>query len=81
FTVGATATVEHAEVVSDVPLGVSEGVPGQRFTLSRPPLLLDGEPPVVQVSTAEGWETWTAVEHFGGSAPDDRHVLIDATSG
>lgn len=81
FTVGGTATVEHAETVHDVPLGVSEGVPGQRFTLSRPPVLLDGAPPVVEVSSGEGWQTWTPVEHFGASAPGDRHVVIDAAHG
>ncbi|MGC0418060.1 putative baseplate assembly protein [Embleya sp. AB8] len=81
FTVGATATVEHAEAVSDVLLGVSEGVAGQRFVVSRAPLLLDGEPPVVEESSAEGWRTWTAVEHFGASSPVDRHVRVDATSG
>ncbi|MFD0337690.1 putative baseplate assembly protein [Streptomyces sp. NPDC127117] len=81
FTVGGTADVEHAETVLDVPLGVSEGVAGQRFSVSRAPLLLDGEPPVVQVSSGEGWQVWTAVEHFGASAPHDRHVRIDAVSG
>lgn len=81
FTVGGTMDVEHAETVLDVPLGTSEGVAGQRFSVSRAPLLLDGEPPVVQVSSAEGWETWTPVEHFGASAPHDRHVRIDAASG
>ncbi|MET9921807.1 putative baseplate assembly protein [Streptomyces sp. NPDC006435] len=81
FTVGGTADVEHAETVLDVPLGVSEGVAGQRFLVDRAPLLLDGEPPVVQVSSAEGWQVWTAVEHFGASLPDDRHVRIDAVTG
>ncbi|WP_406012048.1 putative baseplate assembly protein [Streptomyces sp. NBC_00984] len=81
FTVGGTMDVEHAETVLDVPLGSSEGVAGQRFSVSRVPLLLDGEPPVVQVSSAEGWQVWTAVEHFGASAPHDRHVRIDAVSG
>ncbi|GHJ37423.1 putative baseplate assembly protein [Streptomyces sp. TS71-3] len=81
FTVGGTATAEHAEAVHDVPLGTSEGVAGQRFTLARPPVLLDGEAPVVEVSTADGWETWTPVEHFGDSSPTDRHFLIDATTG
>ncbi|MCX4736548.1 putative baseplate assembly protein [Streptomyces sp. NBC_01363] len=81
FTVGGTMGVEHAETVLDVPLGSSEGVAGQRFSVSRAPLLLDGEPPVVQVSSAEGWQVWTAVEHFGASAPHDRHVRIDAVSG
>ncbi|MFF2324783.1 MULTISPECIES: putative baseplate assembly protein [unclassified Streptomyces] len=81
FTVGGTIGVEHAETVLDVPLGVSEGVAGQRFSVSRAPLLLDGEPPVVQVSSPEGWQVWTPVEHFGASSPGDRHVRIDAVSG
>ncbi|MCC9311663.1 putative baseplate assembly protein [Kitasatospora sp. RB6PN24] len=81
FTVGGTATVAHAHTVTDAPLGTSEGVAGQRFRLARPPVLLDGEPPVVEVSAGEGWERWTAVEHFGESAPTDRHVVIDATTG
>jgi predicted phage baseplate assembly protein len=81
FTIGGTATASHAETVTDAPLGVSEGVPGQRFSLSRPPVLLDGVPPVVEVSSGDGWETWTSVEHFGDSSPADRHVRIDATNG
>jgi predicted phage baseplate assembly protein len=81
FTIGGTATVAHAHTVTDAPLGTSEGVAGQRFRLARPPVLLDGEPPVVEVSAGEGWERWTAVEHFGESAPTDRHVVIDATTG
>ncbi|MEU9202172.1 putative baseplate assembly protein [Streptomyces sp. NPDC048332] len=81
FTVGGTTGVEHAETVLDVPLGESEGVAGQTFSVRRVPLLLDGEPPVVQVSSAEGWQVWTPVEHFGASSPDDRHVRIDAVTG
>ncbi|MFI8460257.1 putative baseplate assembly protein [Kitasatospora sp. NPDC085464] len=81
FTVGGTATVVHAQTVTDAPLGTSEGVAGQRFGLSRPPVLLDGEPPVVEVAAGEGWEPWTVVEHFGESSPVDRHVVLDATTG
>ncbi|MFG3054643.1 putative baseplate assembly protein [Kitasatospora sp. NPDC048239] len=81
FTVGGTAEVEHAERVSDVPLGVSEGVAGQSFRLGRPPVLLDGEPPVVEVSSPDGWQRWEVVEHFGRSGPADRHVRVDATTG
>ena len=81
FTVGGTMTVEHAESVTDVPLGASEGVAGQTFRLGRPPVLLDGEPPVVEVSSPEGWQRWDVVEHFGRSGPDDRHVRVDATTG
>ncbi|WP_405448687.1 putative baseplate assembly protein [Streptomyces erythrochromogenes] len=81
FTVGGTMTVEHAERVADVPLGASEGVAGQSFRLGRPPVLLDGEPPVVEVSSPDGWQRWDVVEHFGRSGPDDRHVRVDATTG
>ncbi|WP_317441978.1 putative baseplate assembly protein [Streptomyces collinus] len=81
FTVGGTMSVEHAETVTDVLLGTSEGVAGQTFRLGRPPVLLDGEPPVVEVSSAEGWQRWAVVEHFGRSGPDDRHVRVDATNG
>ncbi|MFE9454134.1 putative baseplate assembly protein [Streptomyces sp. NPDC006739] len=81
FTVGGTMSVEHAETVTDVLLGISEGVAGQTFRLGRPPVLLDGEPPAVEVSSAEGWQRWEVVEHFGRSGPDDRHVRVDATNG
>ena len=45
FTIGGTTTAEHAETVTDVLLGESEGVPGQRFPL-RPDrrCWLDGDP-------------------------------------
>lgn len=81
FTVGGTMAVEHAETVTDVPLGTSEGVAGQSFRLARPPVLLDAGPPVVEVSTDDGWQHWDVVEHFGRSGPADRHVRVDATTG
>ncbi|GAA2997395.1 putative baseplate assembly protein [Actinokineospora diospyrosa] len=81
FTIGGTTVVEHAEVVPDVPLGQSQGVPGQRFTLPRTPVLTDGDPVIVLVSEGDGWQEWTAVEHFGESGPHDRHVTLDATLG
>ncbi|GAA3716410.1 putative baseplate assembly protein [Streptomyces tremellae] len=81
FTVGGTMTAEHAETVVDVPLGTSEGVPGQVFRLERPPVLLDGEPPVVEVSSPEGWRRWSVVDHFGRSGPGDRHVHVNPATG
>lgn len=81
FTIGGTMSVEHAETVLDVPLGTSEGVAGQSFRLARPPVLLDGPPPEVEVSSAEGWQRWELVDHFGRSLPTDRHVQVDATTG
>ncbi|WP_405760667.1 putative baseplate assembly protein [Streptomyces sp. NBC_01420] len=81
FTVGGTAGVEHAETVLDVPLGTSEGVAGQTFAVPRTPVLLDGEPPLVEVSSDGGWQTWTPVDHFAASGPADRHVQVDPVAG
>ncbi|MFI7383789.1 putative baseplate assembly protein [Streptomyces sp. NPDC049813] len=81
FTVGGTVTAEHAETVTGVPLGTSEGVAGQTFRLERPPVLLDGEPPVVEVASPEGWLRWDVVDHFGRSGPEDRHVQVNAATG
>ncbi|MFD7660743.1 putative baseplate assembly protein, partial [Actinosynnema sp. NPDC059797] len=81
YTIGGTTTAEHAETEVDVPLGESAGVPGQRFTVPRAPVLLDGDPVVVQVAAGEGWEDWTVVEDFGVSGPRDRHVVLDASRG
>jgi predicted phage baseplate assembly protein len=81
FTIGGTMTVEHAETMTDTLFGVSEGVPGQRFPVPRAPVLLDGGPIVVQVSSTDGWQDWTVVDHFGRSGPQDRHVVLDAAGG
>ena len=34
----------------------------------------------VHVTTEQGWEEWTEVEHFAASGPDDRHFVVDAVS-
>ncbi|MDA3642856.1 putative baseplate assembly protein [Saccharopolyspora indica] len=81
FTIGGITAVEHAETVTDAPLGESAGVAGQRFRLDRAPVLTDGEPVVVQVVDGEGWEDWQVVEHFGDSGPTDRHVTLDPANG
>jgi predicted phage baseplate assembly protein len=81
FTIGGTMTVEHAEVLTDVPIGTSEGVPGQRFRAPRAPMLVDGEAIAVQVSSPDGWQDWTVVDHFGRSGPGDPHVVLDAAGG
>ncbi|MFJ6675079.1 putative baseplate assembly protein [Actinosynnema sp. NPDC091369] len=81
FTIGGTTAAEHAETERDVLLGETAGVPGQRFTVPRSPVLLDGDPVVVRVSAGDGWQDWAVVDHFGASGPDDRHVVLDAVRG
>ncbi|MGK8489814.1 putative baseplate assembly protein [Nocardia asiatica] len=82
FTIGATVPARYAEVVRDEVIGMSEGVPAQRFPLDRPPVVTEpGERVVVEVAAGSGWQAWECVEHFGASGPDDRHFSLDAATG
>lgn len=82
FTIGATVGAIHAETVTDEVLGPAEGVPGQTFTVSRPPVV-PGEF-VVEVADPAGGPQgteWTRVDDFAHSGPDDRHITLDPNSG
>jgi len=87
ITVGGTVAAVNASVVRDEDLGVSEGVPGQRFELRRKPVLSTDEAATLAVSTgsdADGspaWQTWDQVEDFAASGPNDRHFVIDGGTG
>jgi predicted phage baseplate assembly protein len=80
-TVGGTADAVHAELVQDEDLGVAEGVAGQRFTLARTPVVTGPAPLVVHVSSEAGWQQWHRVDSLADSGPDDRHFLLDGTTG
>jgi predicted phage baseplate assembly protein len=80
-TVGGTVRSAHAEVVRDEIVGLSEGVPGQRFPLGRRPVVASDEPLVVEVAGGDGWQQWREVQSFAESGPGDRHVMLDRTSG
>jgi len=75
-TIGGTVPAVHAEVVHDEVLGISEGVPGQRFKLAHAPVVAGG-PVVVEV----GGVPWREVPSFAESGPDDRHVVLERVSG
>jgi predicted phage baseplate assembly protein len=79
-TVGGTIGAVHAELVQDETLGASEGTAGQRFAAQRSPILRAGDALRLNVTTEEGWEEWTEVEHFAASGPDDRHFVVDAVA-
>jgi predicted phage baseplate assembly protein len=80
-TVGGTIDAVHADVVTGEVLGVSEGVPGQRFRVARTPMLSGGAPTLVEVSSDQGWEEWNEVAHFAASTAGERHVMIDRVAG
>jgi predicted phage baseplate assembly protein len=81
FTIGGTTDAEYAETVRDEIVGLAEGVPGQRFPLSRRPLVRGAEPLVVEVAEQDGWREWAEVEHFAESRETDRHFVLDAVCG
>ena len=76
-TVGATVAAVHAEQVVDEVLGLSEGVPGQSFTLDRAPVVDDGRPLRLEVAAGPGWQTWEEVDTFAEHGPDDLVFRVD----
>lgn len=87
ITVGGTVEAVNAAIVGDEDLGVSEGVPGQRFELRRKPVLSTDAPATLAVSTGTDtdgspmWQTWEQVGDFAASGPKDRHFVIDGATG
>jgi predicted phage baseplate assembly protein len=80
FTIGGTIPAAHQETVRAEMLGLSTGVPGQRFDLTRGPLLTG--PVVVEVADGEGWRPWTEVPGFDVRDPEDaEHFTVDVLSG
>ncbi|MEU7531743.1 putative baseplate assembly protein [Saccharothrix sp. NPDC042600] len=80
-TIGGTTEATHADIVRNETIGVSEGVAGQRFALTRTPVVVDEGTLVVEVATPDGWEQWTEVRSFAESGPRDKHVVLDRVGG
>lgn len=80
-TVGATGECVNAEIVRDEVVGESDGVSGQVFAVSSRPILGGLGETVVEVSSDDGWQEWTAVDNFAASGAHDRHFMLDAFAG
>ncbi|GAA0916616.1 putative baseplate assembly protein [Nonomuraea longicatena] len=80
-TVGGTIAALHAEAVENEIVGMAEGVPGQRFTVLRPPIVATGDKLVVRVNADGGTQEWTEVTSFAASGAGDRHVVVDRAAG
>ncbi len=81
-TIGGDVAAINAEVIRDEVLGVSDGTAGQRFVVSRPPVLPDTEEPLVlavgvplgrEGETERGRGAWT------GALPPPITVNADDT--
>jgi predicted phage baseplate assembly protein len=90
--IGGAVLAENAVVVEGELLGVSDGRPGQNFTLRHAPVLsfeshasrdLD-ESVEVEQEGEQGrgiFERWTRVDDFGDSTAHSRHYLLDEVTG
>ncbi len=79
--IGGTIAAEHSEAVGRDLLGLSDGRPGQVFTLRHAPVLPRRRHEVIRVEEADGTHDWVEVPDFAQSGPEDRHVQWDAATG
>ncbi len=82
FAIGGNVDAVHAALIDVDDLGVSEGIPGQRFELRRRPIVPGDADPVLEVADeGEEWVEWTLVDDFSMSGEEDLHFTIDAVAG
>lgn len=81
WTAGASVEAVNADIVRDEIVGISEGVPSQRFPLENRPVVPIEGGYTVEVSALEGWQEWTQVETFALSSPHEHHFVLEETTG
>jgi predicted phage baseplate assembly protein len=74
-----TVPARQAETLEDEVLGGSTGERDQVLTLSRTPVLKGTLK--LEVDEGDGFTEWKEVEDFFGSSPQDRHFVLNRTSG
>ena len=80
-TVGASVSALHAEIVAGETLGLSNGLPAQRFRLQRRPVVAGPDVPVLEVATEEWCAEWKLVTSFADSDEHSQHFMLDAAGG
>ena len=81
ITIGGTVEAVNAELVRGEEIGISAGVPGQRFALKRGPVVPGDGSMVLEVAGDEGWDEWTLVSDFAASGPEDKVFGLDIAAG
>lgn len=76
-TVSATQAVTRLEDR----LGLSNGRPGQMFTLPKLPVLIEPATNAPEIKLAVDGEDWVLVKDFFASGPDDPHYQLDPGTG
>ena len=85
YALGVTVPAMHSISVTQELLGVSNGEPGQSFTLQHH-MVLDLQPgETLEVEESRGdnvvFVPWTKVNDFSKSTPFDRHFMMDMANG
>lgn len=80
-TVGGTVGALNAVDVVDDVVGMSEGVPGQRFEVEQGPVLAGDGPLELEVAGGAGWDRWRQVDNFADHDASDRVFVLDAVAG
>jgi predicted phage baseplate assembly protein len=80
-SVGGTVGAEHSNLVEGEILGDSTGKADQVFELSSRPVLPRRSNEAVTVTTGDSTDEWEEVDSFIRSGPDDRHYVLDSSTG
>ena len=81
-SIGGNVAAKQSFLIRDELLGVSDGRPGQRFTLQNVPVLeRRSDEYIVVIPPGSPPQTWIEVRDFASSTPSDRHYTIDALTG
>ncbi len=81
ITIGGTVEAVNADLVRNEEIGISAGVPGERFPLKRGPVVPGDGAMILEVSDDTGWDEWTQVSDFANSGPEDKHFTVDLSAG
>ena len=80
-TVGGRVSASHCQIVTNETVGRTTGTPGEALQVSRIPLVSEQEHLLIEVSSPEGWQTWTRVESFANQGPTDKVFTLDEVTG
>jgi predicted phage baseplate assembly protein len=85
YSLGATVPGKHAINVEEDNLGVSNGEPGQTFSLANSPILTLQEGETLEIEEAVNgdtvWVPWKQVDDFSHSNHFDRHFVLNMATG
>lgn len=81
-SIGGSVAAKQSFAIRDELLGISNGKPGQNFTLQNIPVLeRRSEEYIAVIPPGSPPQTWTEVRDFAGSTPEDRYYTLDSLTG